>query len=857
MRRFIPTLALLYACAPADEVPATDTDVPIDLSERLAEGEVRAGVLVDEAPLFAGVFAEGQVGDVMLKNSRVQLVIQGTRPGSYIVGRGGGVLDADIVRPEGQLGRDLVKDWVPNAGIARVVNPDVVEVINDGRNGEAAVVRVEGPESPITFIEGTLESPGFVADLGLRIEHTYTLEPDSWLVRVDTTMTATTGTANVPPGDLLMGAPEVAWDWVEGSGLDDGARGGPFRWTSYVGHHHDVAVAVLAADGGVLKAGALDLVSSAADLLVAFDDTVEVAPGAPVTFSRWYGVGPDLASLTDEVLARDGGPTDTLSGTVTAPDGPVAGAWVAVLVDDKPYTLAVTADDGSWSADVPAGSDATHLAIGRGNGRFLDLPEGATSYAPYAAPSVEAATRDGLAQGAVPVPMSEGRGVASAEAPDVLLEPGTLRVEVADGMPFMVRAAFTDAQPAVDPRLVPERPSGLGGAGWSTDGSIELALEPGTYNVLVQRGIRFEVHTETITVQAGQTATVQATLAQAYTTPGWLLADPHAHSASSADAEISMEDRVIVAAAHGLQLHFGTDHDRLADYRPLLPTLGLSPWLNSVVSNEFSLTLRGHFNIYPLTPDPSAPNLGAWSWWEDLRPTTDEMLEFLRERQPDPLIIQANHATDSGVASGAGWSVGRISNADRWTDELDTTEVINASDYESFFPFFLDLLNRGYVTTPVGVSDSHSHFAGSVGVSTTFIRLGIDAPSDYTDAGLVTAMQARATIASRGPYLDMSITPGSTIGAGQSLTVTAKCPSWCTVDRLVLLKDGAPVETVDDVTATFSLDADADASWIVVAEGDNPMQPVSGHTPWAMSSPILLDVDGDGWDPPLPPLIVR
>ena len=40
-----------------------------------------------------------------------------------------------------------------------------------------------------------------------------------------------------------------------------------------------------------------------------------------------------------------------------------------------------------------------------------------------------------------------------------------------------------------------------------------------------------------------------------------------------------------------------------------------------------------------------------------------------------------------------------------------------------------------------------------------------------------------------------------------------------------------------------------------MAEGDTPMGPIYGSsTPWAMTAPIYVDVAGDGWDAPKPPL---
>jgi hypothetical protein len=446
--------------------------------------------------------------------------------------------------------------------------------------------------------------------------------------------------------------------------------------------------------------------------------------------------------------------------------------------------------------------------------------------------------------------------VGSDAAPLTLGVPATLRVVADDGLPFAVRVGFTAADPAVDRDVVPERPGGSAAAGWSRDGDLDLLVEPGTYDVVVHRGVRWEVVREQVTLVAGQTVRIDVDLGTPITHPGWLLGDPHAHAVSSADAAISVEDRVAVHAGQGVQVHFGTDHDRLTDYRPVVAAMGLEGWMTSVVAEEFSPTLRGHFNVYPIEPDAEAPNLGAWAWWDDLRPTTDEMLAFLGERHPG-VVLQVNHPTDNGLASSARWGVGEVRTGARWSTRFQAVEVLNAGDYADYAPFWWDLASRGVLAAPVGVSDSHGHFAGGVGVNVTWLGVGVDDPRDLDSEALIAAFAARRTVASRGPFLDVSPAPGSLL-AGDSPTITARAvaPSWIVVDRLQLVCDGEVVATVEAAEATFQPRFDVDRLCAVVASGSRPMQPVSGETPWALASPIRLDVDSDGWEPLLPPITV-
>lgn len=852
-----PILLLAGACAPTPSTDSPgDTDVGgVDLVAPVPPGEVRAGVITDPASLFAGVFAEGRPGDVMLKNDRARWIVQGVRPGSFLVAEGGGILDADVVRPDGELGHDVVKDWAPMPGLGRVIRPTSVEVVDDGEASGRAVVVVEGTAAGISFLEGNVETPGFFGGDDLDVRQEYVLEPDSPFLEVRTTVTPRTSPTDLAVGDLLMGAPETAWRFADGAGLDQAAP--EFRWSAYVGHGNEVAVAILAPPGQTLAGNGLDLLAAAADLVGGFAPIVTLQPGESTTATRYYGVARDLATLTDAWLAEAGVPTTTRSDVVTAADGPVAGATVAVTVDGKPFTLAVTGADGAFSVDVPTEGEVELRAIGRGTGRFPDHPPGFASVGPYAHPSVAEATLAALADAvATPIPRAEGRGVASDDAPFTLGVPATLRLVADDGLPFAARVGFTSPDAPVDRDVVPERAGGAAAAGWSRDGDLDLLVEPGTYDLVVHRGVRWELFRQQVTLVAGQTLDVEIDLGTPIGHAGWLLGDPHAHAVSSADAAISVEDRVAVHAGNGLQVHFGTDHDRLTDYRPVLAAMGLEGTMTTIVAEEFSPTLRGHFNVYPIDPKPEEPNLGAWAWWDDLRPTTDEMLVFLGERHPGA-ILQSNHPTDSGIASNARWAKGQVRQGSRWSTGFQAIEVLNAGDYSDFLPFWWDLASRGFLTAPVGVSDSHGHFAGGTGVNVTWIGAGVDDPRDLDDDALIGAFQARRTIASRGPFLDVSPAPGSLL-AGDEPTITARvvAPSWIVVDRLQLVCDGEVVTTVDGTEATFTPSFEVDRLCAVVASGSQPMQPVTGETPWAIASPIQLDVDSDGWEPFLPPLVV-
>ena len=231
----------------------------------------------------------------------------------------------------------------------------------------------------------------------------------------------------------------------------------------------------------------------------------------------------------------------------------------------------------------------------------------------------------------------------------------------------------------------------------------------------------------------------------------------------------------------------------------------------------------------------------------------------MRESYPDA-VIQLNHPTGGGVGDAADWSPGKIGSGNRWTENFDAVEVLNSYEHEEFFEFYADITNRGIRSTPIGVSDSHGYFSGGPGLNVTFFNVGHSDPMKLTNEELKTAITDAAVVISMGPFLETSPLPGSTISGSTTLNVTIKAPTWVPISRLDLLKNGEVETSIDapdlDAIHAFELEPEQDAWYVVVATGEESMQPVSDRIPWAMTSPIRTDVDGQGWSAPLPPLTV-
>lgn len=869
MRRslVVSPFVALAACVVALDTGDSASTV-LDLSETLGADEVRAGVVAQRQDLFGGISAEGTIGDFKIYNDRARFIIEAVGDSNYYMDYGGSLIDADIVRPAGQPGRDLVDELAPMVSLARIVDATAVTVVSDGSDG-AAIIRVEGRGAPLRLATGAVENPDLVPDYDLRIVTDYTLLPGEYALTAKTTVYNEDSTDFIASIGLFgIVAQEVASFWRPGTGFDD-PDSRDHAMQALVGNKNEGVIALMAEEGLLSSSALGEVVSGLAAGITAFGSAQTVAPGQSVSWTARIGVGPDLAALETERLARAGAADSVLESRITDTKGQsIAGARVTLLdAAGEPLTVAFTDENGDWTASV--GEAVSYVATGRGTGEVLDIPAGHGNISPYDRSHDDALLS--LTQGAVPVPFAEGYGVAQGSLTELgLTPPGIINVVIEDGGPAFVTVDFA-AGDAVndDRRIYPSRPSGHAAVGYVRDGTLEIPVEPGTYTITASRGVRYEVATVSATVESGATFEAPLALSAAYVLDGVITLDPHSHAAPSGDGEVSMEGRLLSMASNGIEVHFGTDHDHVADYNPALEALGMSGWLRSIVASEVSPVMRGHFNAYP-SKQTGAANGSAPRWWQGVE-STSALFEQIRVIVGSTGIIQANHpVSSSGMFTRSDYSPaeGTVGESNRWSNDFNAMELLNSNDYAEFFPYYADLAARGKRVTPVGVSDSHSIRSGDPGLNLTFLNAGV-AFADFGPDDLVRAMANQATVVSHGPYLEATIdgewAPGQETSS-KSVDIRVLAPSWIPVDTLKLWRDGVEIESVAcDGAApewclhTFTFPTDSDGSYIVTAESIGlPITQVwPGSYAWSATAAISVDVGGDGWTAPKAALIIE
>jgi hypothetical protein len=589
-------------------------------------GKASAKQIDRSEDLIRGPLGHSRIGDWLLGNGEARFVIQdvGQRD-LYSVGQyGGNVIDAELVdRP----GLDNFLELQAGLNIETVVNAQTVEIVNDGQDGTAAIVRTCGPDDLLDFVNPSsqvadvgipgIEFPDFANDNDLEIEacSEYVLEPGKSHLRIDTEVFNNYPEGAVPPG-IPDPLPLVVGDWLNPagelhtverpgappSGALAAANGVGPPVTSSIGTLGffgfdeaagvDYAFTQIPLEGGsavgssVFISGVLVVLHSQNALLtlIGFDPILfEVPAGGSKVFTRFFGVGDGSGSnafdLENEVKAVD---TGTLEGCVSVAGSPVAGARVSVgerLLSNLPAANALS----------------TELS-----GHFTTSPGACPNYSgTLRVGSFEAAAAlDGhLYQGGSALPPISNVAVVSGVTTTAdfdLPATGRLRVQVSDAsgaaMPGRVTVVGFDPSPEpVKPGpalpgfgsddlglfndINDSLPFGVAAVGYANSaGTSEFDLEPGAglYHVYVSRGTEYSAFrtASPITITAGDTSVVNAQLARVLDTQGFVSSDFHVHGIRSADSRVSDTHRVESYTAEGVENVVMTDHHRHSDLRP-------------------------------------------------------------------------------------------------------------------------------------------------------------------------------------------------------------------------------------------------------------------------------------------------
>jgi hypothetical protein len=429
---------------------------------------------------------------------------------------------------------------------------------------------------------------------------------------------------------------------------------------------------------------------------------------------------------------------------------------------------------------------------------------------------------------------------------------------------------------------------------YTVDGTFRQALLPGLYTAMASRGPEYDVASVDFEAKRGGTTRVTGKLVRSVDTSGWIAADLHGHSSPSGDTYASPLGRIMSLACSGMEFSPRTEHNRIESFRSLLSSTGLTPWLASSPSIELTgdVIRAGHNIAFPLIPVPHTQDGGA------PQPDDDPAVQIARLAGWDsnsekvvilchPALVRVLYDQDSDGKFDGGFP-GLIEHAD--VIEVPPLERIfdDVVTGKSRVLTWMQLMNQGLRKPGVMSGDQHDNAGG--GLARTYIKSSFDDPALLPTRQVVRQLKAGHAMMTSGPFLEARVVsrlpgrardsiaiPGDEIllqpQARTSLEIRVQCANWYDIDRVQVFRNGRAVpewnftradnpDLFHDEVVRFEhqidLHLEADAHLIVCAIGENTHMGVelplvlprrAEVRPVAVTNPIFVDTDGDGFTP--------
>ncbi|MDP7014483.1 MAG: CehA/McbA family metallohydrolase [Pirellulaceae bacterium] len=586
------------------------------------------------------------------------------------------------------------------------------------------------------------------------------------------------------------------------------------------------------------------------------DGAHEVALPAGGSLTLRRKVFPAADSLTVRGIARQikGQPTRPVAVQVVDGAGPVKNAKVTLTTGDEVYGSGRTDADGRVRFRAPPGEFTVKAeAIGR--------------------PAKQQ-------------PLADDLVVELAQC-------GYVVAEITDqtGAAIPCKVAFH----AIDGESPDYGPDSLAHATanlqYSANGVFRCEIGPGRYEAVVSRGPEYDAVTKTIEVTRGKQTMLRAELERVVDTRGWVSVDYHSHSSPSGDNTGDQLGRVLNLLAEHVEFAPCTEHNRIDSYDGHISRLRAGHLLATCAGIELTgnpLPVN-HQNAFPLIHRPWTQDGGGPTI--DLNPVAQiERLAIWDNRAEK--LVQLNHPNlvqmlgdrdlDGKADAGYQKMFGFVDIMELHpADGILTPPTKDEKGLWTRNPIFhwMQMLNRGYRIPGAINSDAHYNLHGSCWAR-NYVRSSTDDPAKIDTMEMVRQSKRGRLVMTNGPYLEFSVASrgGESAGPGDDLksngAVTARievqCSNWIDINRVQIFVNGRPrkeynytrrstpqrfSDKVTKFAETIEIDLKRDAHLIAVAAGEGiQLGRVNGplwgaKMPIAVSNPVFVDVDGDGFEP--------
>lgn len=808
-------------------------------------GQATAARVTNLSQLCQGDMAQGRLGDYVLDNGRVRAVIAGSPRGDI---QTGALLDVGVApyyidyflmmepgygpTPLGRIALDALV-LTPAAALAEGRAGVEARGVDAANKQLAATVRYEIDSKTDAVVVTTLIENG----------------SKETIKRVEPRDRFTWGglTPFAPLNGVVTRSFPSEGDWI-GAFVEDACLGvtapaGPLKCL----HEFNANLALRRS-------------------VVSYQPTPALTPGGSVEWRRrLYVGGENFAAIANDAYRARKTPTATIQGRLTTvgTGEPVTGCPVRILYnpEGKPqaFTWAVSDEEGRYRVDVPPGS-----------------------YVPWPEPKDRARFGSALAT----LPLEAG----ASETRDFTLDPPAFLtykiLDKATGKPCPAKLTFTPIPTTPEVDFGPPYDLAARNAFCTATGEGEIPLTPGRYLVTISRGPEYDIERKRVSVTRKGRNLLMAGLDRVVDTKGYVCVDIGALTTASYDGLLTPEERLVTAAAEGVEVVITGDDGVATDLssEPVMETL--KPHLKTFVGKRVrpaNLGRPGHYMVYPV--DPKLDH-AALTEKENACADSLELARALREHYPGA-VLQLNRPIfpDEGLFSTAGYKHDlpadqrELPSSKTISYDFDVLEVMEGKrlglwDYN--LKLAMDLIREGYRPGMTGSSYSRAGYGQEIGYPRTYVMSSTDDPSKVDIEEIVANIKAGKVVITNGPFVHFGVN-------GQPLGGLAKAENrriegemrvlrapWVDVGSIDVLTNGVfskkifvpPGEEVvvypkekNNETPYFPMMAIADQAINITVKGRQPLAPVvtnylphkgGGVSALCATGFVYVDGDGDG-----------
>lgn len=645
--------------------------------------------------LIGGPGALGEVGDYLLANDKIRVIVQGAGFSRGFGVYGGAIIDADLQRPAsgngaGGNGLDQFAEMFPAFFLKAMAPVEGGITTKTSTDGSASVV-VAGTGGDFLFMLKTINGVAAGGD-SVNFENEYKIRPGKNYVEVTTTIINITDVPIKLPGDAITAiiGEGVEFALPAGDVMLFGARNKVFtpvagfdlRFTLQDLYKTPLELPKLpglvtpfiATKGDRVSYGfasgvtdpRFSFVSRAGypnarpdDLLVPFifsAFTGSFYAAAPerllghekFSFKKYFIVGNgDVASIRDVVHEIRSYTTGEFTGRVRDEVSKQAlGDEVSIVTfdaNDRPYNQHTPDKNGMFRGTYEPG-DYFYRVVGEGRYTTervaFTVRAGEKTGVDIELPMPGFVTARVIGEDGRPMP-AKCSLVGQYGAAASNFDPMKFLYNLKYGEHMLPTDLITDDPGDASTREYIEAVLHIGA------GPLTEKVRPGKYRAVCSRGIEYELAQQQIEVSAGRTTTIDVKLVHSTKTPGWASGDYHLHSTNSIDSNMDLDDRVTSIAAEGVDIAMSSDHNFVTDYGPVIAREGLDRYLQGMVGLELTTLEIGHFNGFPLKYNPGPITKGAFEWSGRPPATLFDDLRAIGAYSPEQTIVQVNHPRDS------------------------------------------------------------------------------------------------------------------------------------------------------------------------------------------------------------------